>query len=71
MRGEESEAKVRYRKYERRIFKKLEPENKRRCPDCGKLITDYRCKQCWEKLRRRNGIPVDAEGEYDPCMIYL
>lgn len=71
MRGEESEAKIRYRKYEQRMFKKLEPEKKRKCPDCGRLITDYRCKMCWEKLRKREGISIHNEGDDDICMLYL
>lgn len=31
-------------------------ENERHCPDCGKLITDYRCPACWAK----RGRPADG-----------
>lgn len=35
----------------------------RRCPDCGKPITDYRCPECWA----RRGRPAASMGfeEYD------
>ena len=25
---------------------------KRRCHDCGRVTSDYRCQRCWEKLRK-------------------
>ena len=28
----------------------------RRCHDCGKPCVDYRCPECWAKLRRGNGL---------------
>lgn len=28
---------------------------KRRCHDCGKPSDDYRCPECWNKLRARTG----------------
>lgn len=41
----------------------------RKCPDCGKPITDYRCPKCWAKRRVAAGIPVNGESlgysEYD------
>lgn len=27
-------------------------QNLRRCHDCGRPTSNYRCKRCWEKLRR-------------------
>ena len=27
----------------------------RRCHDCGRPTTDYRCPACWAKLRRKGG----------------
>lgn len=71
MGGEINDSRERKKRYERMMFKKLEAENKRRCVDCGRIITDYRCKRCWEKLRKRNNIPCNQEGEEDPCRIYL
>ena len=32
--------------------------NERRCPDCQRVITDYRCPKCWSK----RGRPADAGG---------
>lgn len=29
----------------------------RRCHDCGRPTTDYRCPKCWSKLRSRAGTP--------------
>lgn len=41
----------------------------RKCPDCGKLTTDYRCPKCWNKRRAALGIPMTSESagysEYD------
>lgn len=71
MGGEISDSRARKNLYERRMFKKVEAEHKRRCVDCGRLITDYRCKSCWEKLRKRNGIPCNQEGDEEPCRIFL
>ena len=31
---------------------------KRVCHDCGKPTTNYRCDECWAKLRRRNGLAI-------------
>ena len=33
----------------------------RRCPDCGKPITDYRCPKCWAKRRAAQGLPINGE----------
>ena len=71
MDGEKEEARKRKSMYEKRMFKKVEPEKRRKCVDCGRMITDYRCKYCWENLRRRNGIPLDQDGDEEPCRIFL
>lgn len=34
---------------------------KRRCPDCGKPTTNYRCVSCWERLRKKHGLPADGD----------
>ena len=34
----------------------------RPCHDCGKPTSDYRCRECWEKLRRGLGISMEADG---------
>ena len=36
--------------------------SRRRCHDCGKPTTDYRCPSCLAAWRRRNGVPA-AGGE--------
>ena len=28
----------------------------RRCHDCGRPTTDYRCPKCWAKIRRKSGV---------------
>ena len=32
------------------------PKNIRRCHDCGRPTTDYRCPKCWAKIRRKSGV---------------
>lgn len=33
----------------------------RKCHDCGKPTTDYRCSSCRDKWRKRHGVPEGAE----------
>lgn len=33
----------------------------RKCHDCGKLINNYRCDDCWEKWKIKNHIPLNNE----------
>ena len=38
-------------------------QKKRKCHDCGKPCNDYRCKKCWDKVRKDNasdGSDVDC-----------
>lgn len=38
----------------------------RRCHDCGRPTTDYRCPGCWEKLRRKGGyVPMGDASDAD------
>lgn len=37
--------------------------NSRRCHDCGKPTTDYRCSDCWAKLRGRGAYYHDHDME--------
>lgn len=40
----------------------------RRCHDCGKPCNNYRCDECWQKVRRSNGLletVYQAESEWD------
>lgn len=30
-------------------------KNTRKCHDCGKPCNDYRCRKCWQKLRKKSG----------------
>lgn len=34
----------------------------RRCVDCGKPTPDYRCPECWKKLRETGGYETSAPG---------
>lgn len=34
---------------------------KRRCHDCGRPTTDYRCPRCWARLRSRGGYSPTGE----------
>lgn len=34
--------------------------NLRPCHDCGKMIVDYRCSACWEKWKKKYGLPIDS-----------
>ena len=34
---------------------------KRHCHDCGKPTTNYRCEACWERLRKKHGVPADGD----------
>ena len=38
-------------------------QKKRKCHDCGKPCNDYRCKKCWEKLRK-NYTSDGSENDY-------
>ena len=37
---------------------------KRRCHDCGKPTTDYRCPACLKAWRLKNGVPLDGDAGY-------
>lgn len=39
--------------------------SRRRCHDCGKPTTDYRCPQCLAAFRARNGVSLNAAKEED------
>lgn len=41
----------------------------RPCHDCGRMIWDYRCPECWAKLRRRRGLELDAGGIAELCEV--
>lgn len=34
-------------------------KNMRKCHDCGKPTTDYRCPKCWAKLRAKHGYSAE------------
>lgn len=36
-------------------------EPTRRCHDCGRPTTDYRCPRCWARLRRAGGYSPTGE----------
>nr|DAH15165.1 MAG TPA: hypothetical protein [Caudoviricetes sp.] len=36
-------------------------EPTRRCHDCGRPTTDYRCPRCWARLRRAGGYAPTGE----------
>ena len=36
-------------------------EPTRRCHDCGRPTTDYRCPRCWARLRSRGGYSPTGE----------
>lgn len=38
---------------------KLNGKNMRKCHDCGKPTTDYRCSKCWAKLRAKHGYSTE------------
>jgi predicted SprT family Zn-dependent metalloprotease len=50
------------------ISREDEPLNLRWCAEkgCANQTTDYRCKECQEKWKRKHNVPLDAadEGEY-------
>lgn len=35
----------------------------RRCHDCGRATSDYRCPACLRKWRLKNGVLLDAKDE--------
>lgn len=37
------------------------PRYMRRCHDCGRPTTDYRCPRCWARLRRAGGYSPTGE----------
>ena len=38
----------------------------RRCHDCGRPTTDYRCPRCWARLRSRGGyVPMGDASDID------
>lgn len=40
----------------------------RRCHDCGRPTTDYRCPKCWSKLRSRGGYTTtDTVQDVETC----
>ena len=40
----------------------------RRCHDCGRPTTDYRCPACWAKLRRKGGYNLsDTVQDVETC----
>lgn len=42
------------------------PRYMRRCHDCGRPTTDYRCPRCWARLRSRGGYaPKDDASDMD------
>lgn len=49
--------------YDCRFAKEETPSAKkyhRTCHDCGKPTNDFRCLECWEKLRSKLGIPKSS-----------
>lgn len=34
-------------------------QKKRPCHDCGKLIYNYRCEECWDKLKDKYADDID------------
>lgn len=40
-----------YQRGRKRDLDALRPGATRRCHDCGKPSNDYRCAECWEKIR--------------------
>lgn len=57
--SEECVAEHRRRKSRARaVLNRKLKTNERRCPDCGRIITDYRCPKCWAK----RGRPADMGG---------
>lgn len=49
-RNRERQSRIYQRRKEQNLADKLECS--RKCPDCGKPITDYRCADCWAKRGR-------------------
>lgn len=37
------------------------PRYMRRCHDCGRPTTDYRCPRCWARLRSRGGYALKGD----------
>lgn len=42
-----------------RATKNARASNLRPCHDCGKMIVNYRCPSCWEKWKKKYGLPLD------------
>lgn len=40
-------------------FKTANLPRQRKCHDCGRPTSDYRCPACWAKLRREHGLPFE------------
>lgn len=47
--------------YYNKYLKAEPPQFSRKCHDCGKPCNDYRCKQCWTKLRSRLDVPAEVD----------
>ena len=39
------------------------------CHDCKKPTNNYRCSQCWDKLREKNKINIEVNGIFDETYI--
>lgn len=52
-----------------RLLKPYRPDArkfKRKCHDCGKPCNDYRCPECWAKLRHSGGYDsLDTAGDVE------
>jgi tRNA(Ile2) C34 agmatinyltransferase TiaS len=35
----------------------------RKCHDCGKETTNYRCNECWETIRKEQGLSKSSASE--------
>ena len=55
---------------EKAMYSKVDVGQKRPCAGCGKMITNYRCPKCWEKLRRKLGLALNPEDEDEAWRIY-
>ena len=40
----------------------------RRCHDCGKPTTNYRCPTCLRAWRLKHGVPMDGDGGYGDAL---
>lgn len=53
-------------KYARRRGEPTSPGTRLCAGGCGRRINDYRCPECWAKLRTKEGLPVhDGDGGFE------